>query len=86
MDIPGHLQQHVPTGNYSSLSGVWSWKVKIICFKNHVSLSLCPETVCHVLSGALLQSSKRGTESNQTSGQISLRQNGGFCLFLVRQH
>lgn len=39
--------------------------------------------VCHVLPGAVLQDSERGTESNQTSGKVSVRQNGGFRLFLV---
>lgn len=39
--------------------------------------------VRHVLPGAVLQSSEGGTESNQTSGQIPVCQNGGVRLFLV---
>lgn len=41
------------------------------------------ELVCHVLPGAVLPSSERGAESNQTSGQIPVCQNGGVRLFLV---
>lgn len=39
--------------------------------------------VCDVLPGVILQSAQGGTESNQTSGQISVCQNGGLRLFLV---
>lgn len=41
------------------------------------------DLVCHVLPGAVLQDSERGTRSNQTSGQVPVCQNGGFRLFLV---
>ena len=41
------------------------------------------DLVRHVLPGAVLQGSERGTESNQTSGQIPMCQNGGVRLFLV---
>lgn len=44
--------------------------------------SSCP-VVCHVLPGAVLQGPERGAQSNQTSGQIPLCQNGGVRLFLV---
>lgn len=41
------------------------------------------ELVCHVLPGALLQGFERGAESNQTSRQIPVCENGGVRLFLV---
>lgn len=44
------------------------------------------DPVCHVLPGAVLPNSERGTGSNQTSGQIPVCQNGGVCLFLVIIH
>lgn len=39
--------------------------------------------VCHVLPGAVLQSAERATQPNQTSGQVSVCQAGGVCVFLV---
>lgn len=83
MDIPGHRQQHVPAGNTMAVC---------VCLRLYTGPGMCINfelslfslyLVCHVLLGALLQKSERRTESNQTSGQIPLCENGGVCLFLV---
>lgn len=53
-----------------------------INFQLDFSLSAL-DLVRHVLPGVVLQNSERGTESDQTSGQIPVCQNGGVRLFLV---
>lgn len=68
------------------LNPVKSWTKN--CYKH--SLPAFPflymssfDLVCHVLPGALLQGFERGAESNQTSRQIPVCENGGVRLFLV---
>jgi len=98
MDVPGHLQQHVTTGNATvavSSNLVWlkqrpyhtcglfrekKWRR---CVELDSSPPVFSSLVCHVLPGAVLQSSERRTGSNQAGGQIPVCQNGGVRLLLV---
>lgn len=64
------------------LDHVKGWTENCFSVYSHSFLSSF-DLVCHVLPSALLQGSESRTESNQTSWQIPVCQNGGVCLFLV---
>lgn len=73
---------------FNNISQLVTLPLFVCLYMQHVKkwdgwICFSPGLVCHVLPGAVLQSSARRTESDQAGGQIPVRQNGGVRLVLV---